>query len=266
MNILKQWNEGLFFNNYWGKNPCIIENFIKQNECEIFCPNELSSLSFEEDIVSRIINYNTQVPDKINLSHGLFTESDITGLPKDQPWSLLIQDAEKKTDQFNEILEKLNKIPEDFLDDIMISIGNINSGTGTHLDWYNVFILQVSGEKLWKVETQKRTFKEHDNSIYENLDVKILKNFNEYTQHMLNPGELLYIPPGHGHHGVASSELSMSFSIGYQGPRLINLIETYLSTMLSRIHEDQRINYCPQSKNGIDLSSWRKKFQSRIKT
>lgn len=256
MDILQNWNEDNFFHNYWNKKPCVIKNFLPTIECEEFDINELSTLALEEDIVSRIMEYDHQKPKNLILKHGPFSEQDLVSLPENKPWSLLIQDADKKADLFDEILEKFSRIPHQFFDDVMVSIGNRNSGTGPHLDWYNVFILQTEGSKNWKVETYKRSFKEHDDSIIENLEVKILKNFNEFTEHNLNPGELLYIPPGHGHHGTSLTKLCMSLSIGYQGPRLTTLIETYLSKLIGKIHEDERINFDPHSKGQIDLSSW----------
>jgi len=258
MDILNTWDEEIFFKLYWGKKPCIIKNFITSKDCQKFDIDELSTLALENDIVTRLIQYNHQCPEELSLDHGPFEEDQLIGLPKSTPWSLLIQDADKKTDLFSNILKKFNKIPAPFFDDVMISIGNINSGTGPHLDWYNVFILQAKGTKNWKVETQKRSFQDHDDSIYENLEVKILKNFHPYTEHDLTAGELLYIPPGHGHHGTSKSDLSMSFSIGYQGPRLTTMIETYLSKLIGNIHEDQRVNFDPNQDSSIDLSNWPK--------
>jgi 50S ribosomal protein L16 3-hydroxylase len=260
MIILEKWDEELFFNNFWNKHPCIIQNFISKDSCQDYDANELSSLALEEDIVSRIIQFKQDYPKETKLRQGPFTESDLQSLPIDSPWSLLIQDAEKKTDLFDPVVACFSTIPSEFFDDVMISIGNKDSGTGPHLDWYNVFIIQTHGEKNWKVEKNKRSFKDHDNSIVDDLEIKILNNFNDFTEHDLSPGEMLYIPPGHGHHGVSKAELSMSLSIGFQGPRLITLIETYLSKILGNIHEDQRIDFCPSTAGNLNLESWPKEI------
>ena len=260
MNYIDKWNENLFFADFWGKKPCVIKNFISESNCQKFCPNELSGLALEEDLVSRIICYEQASPETMTVDHGPFSESHLSQLPTDRPWSLLIQDAEKKTDLFDDILNKFKSIPREFLDDVMVSIGNLNSGTGPHLDWYNVFILQTGGEKNWKVEKNKRTFEEHDSSILPDMEVKILKNLNSYYEHDLRPGEMLYIPPGHGHHGTSTAELSMSLSIGFQGPRLVTLIETYLSKLIGKIHEDQRVDFSPTSDAKLNLDAWPKEI------
>lgn len=256
MEIMSKWNEQEFFDKYWCKKPCIIKGFFGKDLIDELDINEMSSLAMEENIVSRIINLDSNDLKNIKLTHGPFSEKELTSLPEKKPWSLLIQDIDKMVENFDVVLENLSQIPTIFFDDIMASIGNKNSGTGPHLDWYNVFILQTHGQKLWKVETNKRTYQEHDQDLIENLEIKILKNFRESTQHLLSPMETLYIPPGHGHHGIASSDLSMSFSIGYQGPRLITLIETYLSRILKNIHEDERVNFDPNSLNKLNLQKW----------
>ena len=264
MNILEEWNEEVFFSNYWGIKPCVIKSFITSDQIKNFDIGELSSLAMEDDIVSRIINYKCEEPEKIKLFHGPFTEDYLTNLPIEEPWSLLVQDVDKKSDSFKFILDKFKQIPAPFFDDVMVSIGNLGSGTGPHLDWYNVFILQTNGKKQWSVEKSKRTYKDHDQSLIENADLKVLKSLIESFVLELLPGECLYIPPGHGHHGVSSANLSMSFSIGFQGPRLITLIETYLSECLGHIHEDQRVNYSPQSQSKLNLSEWPNEIELKI--
>ena len=139
MNILEEWNEEVFFSNYWGIKPCVIKIFITSDQTKIFDVNELSSLAMEDDIVSRIINYNCDEPEKIKLTHGPFRENQLISLPEDIPWSLLIQDVDKKSDSFNLILDKFNQIPTPFFDDVIASIGNM--GSGTVLTWIGTMFL-----------------------------------------------------------------------------------------------------------------------------
>jgi len=261
MEILNRWDEKIFFCNYWGKKPCLIRDVVESSFIKSLDINELSSLSIEEDIVSRIINFNLKSPDQIKLKHGPFKAEELTKLPQKEPWSLLIQDVDKKTNLFDSFLSTFSKIPSEYFDDIMASIGNLNSTTGPHLDWYSVFILQTNGSKNWKIEKNQRTYEEHDNSLLDIQELKILSNLNEHYEHELLPGEMLYIPPGHGHFGVSTSELSMSFSVGFQGPRIITLIETYLSNILRNIHEDMRVNYLPGKDSSINLENWPKEIE-----
>ena len=260
MDILRTWEPHNFYTQYWNKKPCIIKGIEYSDlikDCDI---NELSSLALEEDIVSRIIRIQKERYDQTQIEFGPFNESYLRALPQDSPWSLLIQDVDKKTQLFDSFLKNFSYIPKVYFDDVMVSIGNAGSGTGPHLDWYNVFIAQTHGAKAWKVERYKRSFEEHNNDIHEDLEIKLLKTFKEHSTHELQPGEILYIPPGHGHHGVASSEISMSLSIGFQGPRLITLIETYLSKILKNIHEDQRIDFDPSAESQMNLGAWPKEI------
>lgn len=260
MEILRTWDPTHFYTHFWNKKPCIItgidySELIK--ECDI---NELSSLALEEDIVSRILRVPQNNYHQTQIEFGPFNEEHLGSLPQETPWALLIQDVDKKTELFDSLLEHFSQIPKVYFDDVMVSIGNLGSGTGPHLDWYNVFIAQTHGSKTWKVEKNKRTFEEHNSDIHEDLAIKLLKTFKDHDIHELTPGQILYIPPGHGHHGVATSEISMSLSIGFQGPRLITLIETYLSKVLKNIHEDQRIDYDPNNESKMNLDAWPKEI------
>lgn len=260
MEILQTWNPDQFFTHFWNKKPCIITG-INYSQLIASCDiNELSSLALEEDIVSRIIRIPENNYHQTKIEFGPFKENQLNSLPQESPWALLVQDVDKKTDLFDSFLENFSRIPKMYFDDVMVSIGNKGSGTGPHLDWYNVFIVQTHGSKSWKVEKNKRTFEEHNNDIHDDLEIKLLKSFGDHDTHELLPGEILYIPPGHGHHGISTSELSMSLSIGFQGPRLITMIETYLSKVLKDIHEDQRIDFEPNNESKMNLNAWPKEI------
>ena len=240
---VKTFNKDEFVNDIWNKKPEIYKipfNLNFNNNID-----ELSSLALEEDANSRAIIFEKNDFSKFSYLKGPFNESDLKGLPSDKPWSLMIQDLEEYLPELNEIKKFFGFIPEVFHEDIMGVICGENGTTGPHLDWYHVFIIPIIGKKTWKIESRFTKETEFDQRIFKNEDLKILKNFEAGTEFCLSPGELLYIPPGLGHHAT-SLNTSLSLSFGVKGPRLNLLLDVLYTKFMEKIHEDQRV--------GIDLS------------
>ena len=126
-----------------------------------------------------------------------------------------------------------NFIPEVFHEDIMGVICGKNGTTGPHLDWYHVFIIPILGQKTWKLENKFTKENEFDERIFKSEDLKILKNFKSDIEFTLSPGELLYIPPGLGHHAT-SNDLSLSLSFGIKGHRLNLLLDVLYTKFMSK--------------------------------
>jgi 50S ribosomal protein L16 3-hydroxylase len=138
-------------------------------------------------------------------------------------------------DELFALKKALPFIPMWRFDDIMGSFSTPYSGPGPHLDFYDVFILQVHGEKKWTLEESPRNFENiSDSDLTENEDIKILKNFNACKEYILTPGDLLYVPTRLAHHPEAVTE-SFSYSIGLRSPLLQDILD--------------------QTKPGLDVSS-----------
>jgi 50S ribosomal protein L16 3-hydroxylase len=56
-----------------------------------------------------------------------------------------------------------------------------------------------------------------DARLVPGLPLKILRGFRADEEHLLEPGDLLYLPPGWGHEGIAVGEC-MTASIGFRAP------------------------------------------------
>ena len=125
-------------------------------------------------------------------------------------WTLLVQ-ADLHVDAARALLDRFRFIPDARLDDLMISYATDGGGVGPHFDSYDVFLLQVEGRRRWRVGAQK------DLSLQPDVPLKILENFEPSDEWVLEPGDMLYLPPHIAHDGVAEGEC-MTCSIGFRAP------------------------------------------------
>lgn len=219
MNFLGNLSPADFLKQYWQKQPLLIKQAFPNYQSPI-TPAELAGLACEEGIESRLIQESIQ--DKSwQLQHGPFQENHFTSLPKSH-WSLLVQSVNHHIPALNHLLDEFNFIPNWRIDDIMISYAPVNGSVGPHLDNYDVFLLQVQGRRHWHIN-------EHDCSeddFIADLDLKILSDFKAKQDWILEPGDMLYLPPGVAHHGIALDDC-MTFSIGFRAPSQKELLSAY---------------------------------------
>ena len=245
MDIINDFDKNKFIDLYLDKKPVLIKNLFNSNNLELDL-DEISGLAMEEDLVSRLVKYKNNDFSKLDVDFGPFTESALTSLSEETPWSLFIQDVEKYIPSIEKLVEPLLFLPEVLLHDVMAAICSNGGGAGPHIDWYSVFILQIHGEKNWKVEKVQESESGHDSRIIPEIDLKILKDFKDHYEINLQKGEVLYIPPGFSHWG-SSQQLSYSLSVGYQSPTVINFVETYLQKLLQNVHDDSRLYFNKES-------------------
>ena len=217
MNI--QWPKGLsqtdFVRNYWQKKPLLIRQAFPNFENPLPA-DELAGLACDEDIPARLISHTA--PDKWHCEHGPFSEDRLSTLPPSN-WSLLVSDIEKHLPDFVRYLEPFRFISDWRIDDLMISLAPPGGSVGPHIDRYDVFLLQAEGKRRWLTSDIPLSSAEFLN----NEDIKILRRFCADNDEVLEPGDMLYLPPGIGHHGVAV-DLCMTWSIGFRAPRLHQLL------------------------------------------
>jgi 50S ribosomal protein L16 3-hydroxylase len=130
---------------------------------------------------------------------------------KQRQWTLLVQGLDLQCDRAHEMLARFRFVPEAQLDDLMISYASDGGGVGPHLDSYDVFLLQVHGRRRWRIGRVT------DPRLVTGLPVKILKHFYPEHEWLLEPGDMLYLPPQWGHDGIAEGEC-MTCSIGFRAP------------------------------------------------
>jgi 50S ribosomal protein L16 3-hydroxylase len=141
------------------------------------------------------------------------------------PWTLLVQGVDLHLDEASELLSRFRFVPDARLDDVMVSYANDGGGVGPHLDSYDVFLLQLSGRRHWRIGRVQ------DAALEANLPLKILSRFSPEMEWTLEPGDMLYLPPGWGHDGVALGEC-MTCSIGFRAPTQDEVAVGVLQRML----------------------------------
>lgn len=192
-----------FLDEYWQKKPLLIRQGLKNFEDPI-SPDELAGLAMESEIESRLVS---QTQGKWQAQHGPFEDYDHLG---DKDWSLLIQGVDHWDENVDALLSEFRFLPNWRIDDVMVSFATPGGGVGPHVDNYDVFIIQGSGKRHWQVGSNK-ALKE----VIANEALLHVEAFDPIIDVELMPGDILYIPPGFPHQGIAI-EPSMSFSIGYR--------------------------------------------------
>ncbi|MBX3639558.1 MAG: cupin domain-containing protein [Nitrosomonas sp.] len=205
-----------FLREYWQKKPLLIRNALPGFE-GLLTQQELMTLSGYEDAQSRLVTYKNN---QWHLKHGPLKPRDFNRLP-DKSWSLLVQDVNHFLPAANDLLLKFSFIPSARLDDLMVSFAPAGGGIGPHYDSYDVFLLQGPGRRRWEIAA------DYDNTLIADAPLKILQHFKAEQTWILEPGDMLYLPPYYAHHGVAV-DACMTYSIGFRAPSHQELIAQFL--------------------------------------
>ena len=210
-----------FLRDYWQKRPLYIPAALN-HFTDPLAPEELAGLACEEEIAARIIldngNNNWQV------RHNPFTEEDFTSLPASR-WTVLVQDLNKHIPELDQLLDAFDFLPSWRIDDVMVSYAAPYGGVGPHTDQYDVFLIQGMGTRRWQLSSAKENEK-----LIDDIDVRILENFEPEQEFILQPGDMLYLPPGEQHYGVSDSPC-MTYSIGLRAPTQLELLGDYIDQL-----------------------------------
>jgi len=209
-----------FLENYWQQRPLVIRQAFPDFTSPISA-DELAGLSCEADVNSRIvIEKGGKHP--WQALYGPMDEAIFQSLPETH-WTLLVNDVEKYLPELVWIVDRFRFIPEWCIDDLMISYAPEGGSVGPHLDQYDVFILQAQGHRRWQLHSREVA---EDNQVAD-TDLRIQKNFQAEQEWLLAPGDLIYIPPGVSHYGVATDEC-LSFSIGFRAPTHAEMLQDFV--------------------------------------
>jgi len=192
-----------FLDEYWQKKPLLIRQGLANFEDPI-TPDELAGLAMEEQIESRLVS---QTNGQWNAEHGPFEDYSHLG---ETNWSLLIQGVDHWDENVDALLSQFRFLPNWRIDDVMVSYATPGGGVGPHVDNYDVFLIQGSGKRHWQVGSNE-VLKE----VIADQALLHVEEFEPIIDVELNPGDILYVPPGFPHKGTAI-EPSMTFSIGYR--------------------------------------------------
>lgn len=204
-----------FLEQYWQKRPCLIRQAIP-GFVPLLDGDDLAGLACEEMAESRIVRGSLKAEDW-QLEHGPFSEAYFSGLPETN-WTLLVQDVEKHYAPLQDLMQQFNFIPSWRLDDLMISFAAPGGSVGPHVDQYDVFLLQAEGRRRWQIAAV------FEPALLDGCQLNVLKQFTAEQEWVLEPGDMLYLPPNIAHHGVAL-EAGMTWSIGARAPSAADLLQ-----------------------------------------
>ena len=211
-----------FMQRNWHKKPLLVRGAIpafklcaKNNEAlaSPISAEELFQFANRDSVESRLIKAKPW-----SFEHGPFKSKSIPSLNKSD-WTLLLQGMDAHHPAAAKVLSWFRFIPDARLDDLMISIAGIGGGVGPHFDSYDVFLIQMSGRRRWRISKQK------DLSLSPNLPLKILKNFTSDQEWILEPGDMLYLPPHVAHDGIALDAACQTWSVGFRSPSFKELLQ-----------------------------------------
>ncbi len=209
-----------FIKDYWQQKPVVIQQGFK-NFTSPISAEELAGLACEDDVHSRIvIEKGGDRP--WQLIDGPMDEAVFSALPETH-WTLLVNDVEKHLPELANIVDAFRFIPEWRIDDLMISYAPEGGTVGPHLDQYDVFILQAQGHRRWQINTRPVA----DDNQVANTNLRIQKDFTAEHEWLLEPGDIIYIPPGVSHYGVAMDDC-LSFSIGFRAPSHTEMLTDFI--------------------------------------
>lgn len=216
-----------FMRRHWQKKPLLVRQALPGVQPPM--PRaELFALAAQEDVESRLIVSKDK---RWTLRHGPLPRRALPALT--QPaWTLLVQGLDLHVQAAHELLSRFRFVPEARLDDLMVSYATDGGGVGPHLDSYDVFLLQVSGRRRWRIGPVA------DDRLVEGVPLKILADFKPEEAFVLEPGDMLYLPPRWGHDGVAEGPDCMTCSIGFRAPKPAELARELLQRMADLVDDE----------------------------
>lgn len=222
-----------FLRDYWQKRPLLVRKAFPYFESPID-GDELAGLALEEEVESRLILEKGKTP--WELQHGPFDEKVFAKLPESH-WTLLVQAVDQWVPEVHELLNHFRFIPNWRLDDIMISYAPDQGSVGPHFDYYDVFLLQGAGKRRWRIGQTCDV----NSARVEGTPLNILKEFEQQEEWLLEAGDMLYIPPGVAHWGVAEGE-SITYSIGFRAPSNADIVCELSQEIAASLTNDQRFS------------------------
>lgn len=231
-----------FLRAYWQKRPLLIRNafpdFASPGFEPAISPEDLAGLACEEFALSRIVNFD-RASDRWSLRHGPFDEAEFPAMP-DRDWTLLVQDVDKWDVDVAAVLDAFDFLPRWRIDDIMVSFAAPGGSVGAHVDQYDVFLLQAQGHRRWQVDASASTGRRPPSLDFrDDVELKLLREFHPTHDWVLAPGDMLYLPPGVPHHGVAQ-DACLTFSVGTRAPSAAELLGDFVDTLAAEADESVR--------------------------
>ena len=211
-----------FMRRHWQRGPLLVRGAFP-GFADPLSTREVLALAASADASSRLVRHRGA---SWSLEHGPFPPSRFKQLPR-RDWTVLVQDTNHFSPRADELLSCFDFIPHARIDDVMVSYAVPGGSVGPHVDSYDVFLLQGRGTRRWQISGQD------DHAFVPGLDLKILERFVPEAEYLLEAGDMLYLPPGVAHHGVAETEC-LTWSIGFRAPNDAELTAAFLDVLRDR--------------------------------
>ncbi|WP_453933800.1 JmjC domain-containing protein [Acidovorax temperans] len=218
-----------FMRRHWHKKPLLVRQAIPNFQPPVLRP-EMFALAAQESVESRLVQ---QIKGGWKLRHGPFARRSLPAMSQ-REWTLLVQGVDLHNDAVHQLMHQFRFVPEARLDDLMISYATDGGGVGPHFDSYDVFLLQAHGRRRWRIGRQK------DLTLKEGIPLKVLAEFEPEEEFVLEPGDMLYLPPRYAHDGIAEGEC-MTYSIGFRAPARAELAQELLVRLSEDAAEDEQV-------------------------
>lgn len=225
------FDPALFLRDHWQKKPLLIRNPWADwaNPLE---PSELAGLACEEGVEARLIEHT---PARLTLEQGPLPEERFAALGA-HPWTLLVQAVDHQVPDVAALIGPFRFIPDWRIDDVMVSYAVDGGGVGPHFDQYDVFLIQGLGRRRWRVGPVC----DDTTPLLPNEELRLLAGFEASDEWVLEPGDILYVPPGFAHDGVAVGDDCMTYSVGFRAPARGELIEGWADHVVDGLTQDDR--------------------------
>lgn len=225
-----------FLRSSWQRQPCLLRQVFPGFEPPLD-ENDIAGLACDELAEARLVTGSYPAHDW-TVRHGPFEAPALADLPA-RDWTLLVQDVEKHYPPLQSLLARFAFLPTWRLDDLMVSVSAPGASVGPHVDQYDVFLLQASGDRRWDIAT---TF---DPERLPDCELDVLRRFDAAITWELGPGDILYLPPGVAHHGIALNT-GMTWSVGLRSPSQADLFAAYAEWLADRRDEGHRYTDGPE--------------------
>ncbi|MEQ9450405.1 MAG: cupin domain-containing protein [Pseudomonadales bacterium] len=217
-----------FLRQYWQQQPLLIRDGAATLDLPLE-GDDLAGLSLSDKVESRLITCS-EPTGSYQLQHGPFDEQTFATLPASN-WTLLVQAVELWVPELSDLLTRIPFLPRWRCDDIMVSYAAPGGGVGPHFDQYDVFLVQAEGTRRWQIGQR---CDEHT-TLRPDSDLSLLAEFHAEQEWLLAPGDVLYLPPGVAHWGIAETA-GITLSIGFRSPSLAELMDDLAVEIAARPH------------------------------
>ena len=214
-----------FLSEYWQKKPLLVRKALPEI-AEILVPDDVMELALDENSVARLIKQKDKDPNQWTVKNSPLIKGDFQKMPK--LWTLLVQAVDHYSFDLAELWKKFPFIPQWRRDDIMVSYAQQGGSVGKHFDFYDVFLVQGYGHRRWQLGQMC----DAETAFVEGQPLKLLPEIDVHFDEVLAPGDLLYVPPGLSHYGVAEDEC-LTYSFGFRMPNVADMMDRVSDKFMS---------------------------------